>query len=199
MSDEPTHDEHHADEHHTHEEPSRRDMLKLAWTLTSWTALGASGYVGLRFLASRQTDSPFGEVILAGLVEDFPAGTVTPFNEGQFYLVRAADGGFLALYRKCTHLDCIVLWEEENNRFFCPCHGSIFEADGDVVNPPAPIPLHRFPVEIDERGRVRVDTGTLIERSAAAPGDYSYPPADDPAGAGADEDADEGATGGDGA
>lgn len=157
-------------------ESSRRDVLKLMWGATAWTAAGASGFMGLRFLASRQIDSPFGEVITAGLVEDFPPGTVTPFNAGQFYLVRAEDGGFLALYRKCTHLDCIVLWEEEEQRFFCPCHGSIFEEDGAVVNPPAPIPLIRFPVDIDDRGRVKVDTGVLIEREETSPDDYTFPP-----------------------
>lgn len=158
------------------EQHSRRDILKLLWGATAWSALGASGYMGFRFLASREIDSPFGEVITAGLVEDFPIGTVTPFNAGEFYLVRAEDGGFLALYRKCTHLDCIVLWEPQENRFFCPCHGSIFETDGDVVNPPAPLPLIRFPIEIDELGRVRVDTGTLIERQDTSPEDFTYPP-----------------------
>lgn len=161
---------------------SRRDVLKILWGASAWTAAGASGFVGLRFLASQQSDSPFGGVIRAGLVEDFPPGTVTPFNAGQFYLVRAEDGGFLALYRKCTHLDCIVLWEEAENRFFCPCHGSIFERDGEVLNPPAPVPLIRFPIEIDERGRVEVDTGTLIHRDEPLPQDYTYPPAPDDSG-----------------
>lgn len=163
-------------EKHHNNETSRRDILKVLWGITAWTALGSSGFMGLRFLASQQSDSPFGEVISAGIVEDFPPGTVTPFNDGQFYLVRAEDGGFLALYRKCTHLDCVVLWEEEEKRFFCPCHGSVFSPDGDVLNPPAPIPLIRFPIEITEIGRVRVDTGTLIEREIVSPDDYTYPP-----------------------
>lgn len=158
---------------------SRRDVLKLMWGATAWTAFGASGFVGLRFLASQQSDSPFGEVMSIGLIEDFPPGTVTPFNDGQFYLVRTEDGGFLALYRKCTHLDCIVLWEEAEQRFFCPCHGSVFTKEGDVVNPPAPIPLIRFPIEITNVGRVRVDTGTLIERKDVSPDDYTYPPEDE--------------------
>jgi cytochrome b6-f complex iron-sulfur subunit len=70
----------------------------------------------------------------AGIVDDFPPGSVTPFNAGRFYLVRQQDGGFLALYRKCTHLGCAVPWNPAEGRFVCPCHASAFEMDGQVIN-----------------------------------------------------------------
>lgn len=158
------------------QETSRRDFLKLAWNTATVTALGASGYVGFRFLGSRVVETDFGKVLRVGVVDDYPPGTVTAINNGRFYMVRAQDGGFLALYRKCTHLDCTVLWEPENMRFYCPCHGSAFDLDGTVQNPPAPLPLIRFPIDINARGRIEVDTGTLIERSEALPSDYTYPP-----------------------
>jgi cytochrome b6-f complex iron-sulfur subunit len=152
----------------------RRDFLKLVWgALATGTAVGV-GYIGLRFLASRVGQGDFGGPVTAGPVEDFPPGTVTPFVNGQFYLVRQPDGGFLALYRKCTHLDCVVLWDEAAGRFHCPCHGSLFEPDGRVLNPPAPRPLVRFPITFED-GKVVVDTGTLIERAATSPEDAAYP------------------------
>jgi len=157
------------------EPQSRRDFLTLAWgTLASAAALGA-GYISLRFLTSRVGEGDFGGPITAGLVTDFPPGTVTPFNSGQFYLVRGEDGGFLALYRKCTHLDCVVLWDEIGRSFHCPCHGSQFTADGNVLNAPAPRPLARFAV-IFEDGKVIVDTGALFERGIVGPEDVVYPP-----------------------
>lgn len=158
------------------QEPTRRDFLRVAWGASAWLAAGASGFVGLRFLSSRQVESDFGKVLRVGRVDDFEPGTVTPINNGRFFLVRAEDGGFLALYRKCTHLDCVVIWQEDQSRFYCPCHGSVFEEDGAVVNPPAPLPLMRFPIIIDERGRIDVDTGSLIERRHVSPDDYTYPP-----------------------
>ncbi|MBN2469149.1 MAG: Rieske 2Fe-2S domain-containing protein [Anaerolineae bacterium] len=160
---------------HANNEMPRRDFLGVAWGgMTLLAALG-SGYVGLRYLTSQVEDSGFGTVITAGLVEDFPPNSVTAFNNGRFYLVRREDGGFLALYHKCTHLACVVLWHEGEGQFYCPCHGSRFEADGKVLNRPATRSLHRFPVTI-EGGDVLVDTGTTITDEEIGPDEIAYPP-----------------------
>jgi cytochrome b6-f complex iron-sulfur subunit len=142
----------------------RRAFLKLlGWSGLGALAAGELTYAGFRFIAPRVADGEFGGVFTVGAVEDFPPGSVTPFNEGRFYLVRLDDGGFLALYRSCTHLGCAVPWDTEKRRFVCPCHGSEFEADGAVLNPPAPRPLDLFQVAI-ESGQVTVDTGDKIRR-----------------------------------
>lgn len=46
----------------------------------------------------------------------------------------------------CTHLGCIIKWEENNNRFFCPCHAGVFDKMGDVVEGPPPTPLIEYQV-----------------------------------------------------
>ncbi len=155
------------------ERVSRRDFLKLAWGAAGTLALLEAGGVALTFLSPRVAEGEFGSVFTAGAVEDFPPGSVTAFNNGRFYLVRMEDGGFLALYRKCTHLGCAVPWDQAVGQFVCPCHGSVFETDGQVLNPPAPRPLDRFPVLIED-GQVKVDTGTVIERDHASPDDLVY-------------------------
>lgn len=152
---------------------SRREALNRLWQITSLAASGASGFIGLRFLQSRASVTDFGKVITAGAVPDFEPGTVTLFSGGRFFLVRAADGGFLALYYKCTHLDCTVLWREEEQHFQCPCHGSQFALDGAVLKPPAVEALVRFPVAIAD-GQVQVDTGAFIRRSSLSAEDYAY-------------------------
>ncbi|MCB9459231.1 MAG: Rieske 2Fe-2S domain-containing protein [Anaerolineaceae bacterium] len=156
------------------EEVSRRDFLQLAWAATGAITLAAGGALSLNFFAPRVIEGQFGGTFDLGLVDDYPLGSVTPITSGRFYLVRQDDGGFLALYQKCTHLGCAVPWEPEKGQFVCPCHASAFEADGEVINPPAPRPLDRFPVTIVD-GRISVDTGERIERDHASVTDAIYP------------------------
>jgi cytochrome b6-f complex iron-sulfur subunit len=152
----------------------RRDFLNLAWGGMALLAAAGSGFVGLRFLTSQVTDGEFGGIVTAGVVADFPPASATAFNNGRFYLVRGGDGGFVAVYHRCTHLACVVLWQEAEGQFYCPCHGSRFSPAGGVLNPPAPRSLARFPVTI-ERDQVLVDTGTLISREIIELGDIAYP------------------------
>ncbi|NJN98086.1 MAG: ubiquinol-cytochrome c reductase iron-sulfur subunit [Anaerolineales bacterium] len=144
-------------------EPTRRDFLKLAWLGLGAVALAEAGGMAVAFSIPRLGAGDFGGIISAGAVDDFPPNSVTPFNQGRFYLSRLADGGFLALYRKCTHLGCAVPWDQPKGEFLCPCHASAFDARGEVLNPPAPRALDLFPVIIED-GVVKVDTGTIIQR-----------------------------------
>lgn len=152
---------------------TRRNFLGLAWGAAGALALAGAGGVALSFFAPRNVEGEFGGIFVAGNVADFPPGSVTPFPAGRFYLVRQLDGGFLALYRKCTHLGCAVPWDQAQGQFVCPCHGSAFETSGQVLNAPAPRPLDRFPVAIDN-GVITVDTSAPIQRDWTTNEDTVY-------------------------
>lgn len=143
---------------------TRRRFFLYAWAATTLTLLGEGAGILFNFLRPRVEEGTFGGQITVGKVEDFPVGSATYFRQGQFYLVHL-EGGFLALYRVCTHLGCIVHWEEEQQRFWCPCHAGVFNMKGEVLAGPPPRPLDLFPVEIVE-GEIIVDTGKIVQHSS---------------------------------
>jgi nitrite reductase/ring-hydroxylating ferredoxin subunit len=146
---------------------NRRDFFKTAWTgLGILAALEVLGVItGFMFSGKNKNNASPRKLIEAGLVDSFALNTVSAFMGGRFYLARQKDGGFIALSLRCTHLGCSVSWEEDKNRFICPCHSSAFDISGEVLNPPAARALDYYPVLI-ENGMVKVDIGTLKERNS---------------------------------
>ena len=62
------------------------------------------------------------------------------------------DGAKVAAYRDdtgatwlrsatCPHMGCVVAWNEAERTWDCPCHGSRFRPNGDVLAGPARVPL----------------------------------------------------------
>jgi Rieske Fe-S protein len=60
-------------------------------------------------------------------------------------VVRQRDG-FKAFDASCTHLGCLVRWDQSSGEFRCPCHAAVFDADGRVVSGPPPAPMPVFAV-----------------------------------------------------
>jgi cytochrome b6-f complex iron-sulfur subunit len=63
-------------------------------------------------------------------------------NGAKIVVARQRDGEtvdcFAALSSVCPHLGCAVHWEQQNKRFFCPCHNGAFDAAGKATQgPPA--------------------------------------------------------------
>ena len=155
-------------------EVSRRDFLNITWSAMGALVIGELSFAGLKFLSPRATDGEFGGEFNLGPYADFPAGSVTPVEAGRFYLVRLDDGGFLAIYRRCTHLGCAVPFDQASGQFVCPCHGSVFTNEGDVLNQPAPRPLDLFSLSVNDAGELVVDTSSPIERDHTSAEDIYY-------------------------
>ena len=78
-----------------------------------------------------------------------------PTGEDPCILVRTKAGELVAFSQVCTHLSCAVVYREEDDRLFCPCHDGVFECHGGhggavpVAGPPER-PLPR--VVLEQRG-----------------------------------------------
>ena len=157
--------------------PSRRRFLNKIWAFLGFVALAELLTVAVAFLRPQKTKAlqkSDDAVIVGGPINQYLPNSVTAFVRGRFYLACLADGGFLALSRKCTHLGCTLPWEEKENKFVCPCHASAFDITGNVISPPAPRALDIYPVSI-ENNILKVDTGKRIKRGEFKIDQVTYP------------------------
>ena len=62
---------------------------------------------------------------------------------GKTGVYRDGDGGLHAVSMRCTHLGCLLRFNSAERSWDCPCHGSRFDVDGEVLEGPAVQPLER--------------------------------------------------------
>jgi Rieske Fe-S protein len=69
------------------------------------------------------------------------------------------DMPYLAFSGKCPHLGCAYKWRKHKvlgQVFLCPCHLSIYDASGQVLDGPAPRPLDLLPIQVSANGEVQI-------------------------------------------
>ena len=117
---------------------TRRDFLG---NLAMWGGLllayGALGIEGILFLLPKNLQSPTRR-LFAGNLKQYQIGGVQSFFDlqGSEIMVRRGEEGMQAFSTVCPHLGCRVHWEEDNHRFFCPCHRGVFDENGVAVSGP---------------------------------------------------------------
>jgi cytochrome b6-f complex iron-sulfur subunit len=135
---------------------SRREVLWLG---------GSAAAVLLAASACGSSASAAGDVgvVAAGKVSDYQVGTIKQFDAGPIFVARDA-GGLYAMSAVCTHQGCTV--NIGSGALPCPCHGSVFDLNGNVQTGPASSPLPHYAVAVDAQGAVSVNTGNEVAASA---------------------------------
>jgi len=129
---------------------TRRDFL----TMTRNGLLALSGLLGLggllKFMSYQTESAPPNEIDL-GPVSDFPLGSEIERADIPA-VIRHTENGFSALSLICPHLGCTVAAKADG--FACPCHGSHFDAQGDLMHGPSAGDLQSLNVEQTPEGRL---------------------------------------------
>lgn len=62
--------------------------------------------------------------------------------DGREVAISLVDGEIRVMENTCTHRACPLIWNGDEKFWDCPCHGSRFSPDGQVLRGPAQEPLH---------------------------------------------------------
>lgn len=88
---------------------------------------------------------------------DRPGGRLKVAPEGSarpIFVLADGESRFVALSSECTHLKCTT--DLEGERIVCPCHGSTFDRQGQVLVGPAERPLDRYQTRLTDAGELEI-------------------------------------------
>lgn len=119
-------------------EPGRFHLLKEARRIAANQAKVMRHYIGDRLSRSGPSDP---DELAPG------EGGVMRVDGALRAVYRDEDDGLHFLSPICTHLGCVVGFNDAERTWECPCHGSRFSTRGAVLQGPAPAPLERHPHE----------------------------------------------------
>jgi cytochrome b6-f complex iron-sulfur subunit len=146
---------------------SRRKLIGYAWIGAVLVVIGELIAGTFAFLWPKKKEGKGEKIFIAGKVNDFKVGDIIYFRKERVYVQRL-EQGFIAFSAVCTHLKCIVNWNEVKKMFECPCHGAKFNRNGEVLEGPPPRPLDLFKLQIVEE-KIVVNFKEPIERKRFEP------------------------------
>ncbi|MFQ5911757.1 MAG: ubiquinol-cytochrome c reductase iron-sulfur subunit [Nitrospinota bacterium] len=139
----------------------RRHFLSVAAWGGFFLSLGIGALGALRYLFPRVLFEP-SRTFRAGRPEDYIVGEVNErFKLSKRAWIVREEEGFYALLAICTHLGCTPRWLRSEQKFKCPCHGSGFYKSGINFEGPAPRPLERLKIALNEERQIVIEKANL--------------------------------------
>lgn len=136
------------------EEVTRREFTRYLVMGAGAMAVGNVGIAAWTQLRSINEGEP--RAIIA--LDDVPVGSTHLFRyptEDDPAVLLRLDEQIVAFSQKCTHLGCVVFYEEHEDRWHCPCHEGNFEVlTGNVISGPPTRPLGKIDVEVRDDGQI---------------------------------------------
>ena len=148
-------DEHQPDGNISHQEMpmSRRRLISYLLGFSVVATLGGvlTPIIGYLWPPERVSGAEDSRVEVGSML-DFPVGQgkVVPVNNRPVIIVNTEQVGLRAFSAICTHLACIVEWDQERQFILCPCHDGRFNpVNGAVISGPPPSPLPEMAVSVE--------------------------------------------------
>ncbi|HXN05942.1 MAG TPA: ubiquinol-cytochrome c reductase iron-sulfur subunit [Nitrospiria bacterium] len=129
-------------------EMSRRKFFNLVGWGGILASVGGSAVGTYKFMFPQVLYEP-PTVFKIGKLGDFGNGVDERLKKERQIWVVKNERGLYVLVAICRHLGCTPNWFPDQQRFRCPCHGSIYDIYGNVRGGPAPRTLWRAAVSLD--------------------------------------------------
>lgn len=128
---------------------SRRSFIDALLQGAAVLGLGGFVYSVVGFAVPPKETGGKEKEVHVGAPDEIKPGKARKFElNGKPALLIHLNGGFAALSAVCSHLGCIVDWDEDKNQVVCPCHNAVFDYNGNIVSGPPPLPLEKLDVTI---------------------------------------------------
>ncbi|MFN2238414.1 MAG: ubiquinol-cytochrome c reductase iron-sulfur subunit [Thermoanaerobaculia bacterium] len=89
---------------------------------------------------------------------------IVRFGADPVLLLWAGEDDYRAFAATCTHLDCVVEYQDAERRIWCNCHNGEYDLQGRNVAGPPPRPLEVYKVHVDRQSPGMPGT-IIVERS----------------------------------
>ena len=150
----------------------RRFLSRVTLGLGAMIAVVIGGIMSVTSLvpAMRKREEKWVEV---GEVDEFPVGIVktvpisykvkdgiyeSTVTKPVFVSRESGSKDVIVFNSRCTHLACVLHWDDKKQLFLCDCHGGQFYPDGRVKAGPPPRAMDRY--------LTKVDNGKILVREA---------------------------------
>lgn len=128
---------------------ARRDFTRYLLVASGVFAAGTAGAAVWAGLQRTNTGTPQPIVELSEVPEGTEHLFSYPTGDDPAILVHLPGGELRAFSQKCTHLGCVVFWQADEDRLYCPCHEGVFDPrSGDPTAGPPERPLGRIDTEV---------------------------------------------------
>jgi len=129
----------------------RRDFLQKSIILSCGIA-GASAFLEACKKSNNTTTAPTVNFTIDIGSSQYSAlqknGGYVYYSANNIIIAREHSGSFVALYDVCPHAGCTIQFDG-SSKFPCPCHGSIFDDDGNVVQGPATSGVKKYSTSLN--------------------------------------------------